>query len=160
MPLTYKCCKSTDASTNAKCPTLTATLSCPPTLSPLAPKHLAQDLQESQQHRQHPRAVSDCLVCTECSSERVTGNLALLRSKGALAYTSLVAAPSDATLGMRYAALCAACSQGEKVRDAGGHALVVLDDISCMVSQLPSTSLEGDRFQNLGLLIGPASFYQ
>ena len=36
-------------------------------------------------------------------------------------------------LGQRYAALCTACSIAERVRDAGGHALVVLDDISCMV---------------------------
>lgn len=68
------------------------------------------------------------------SSEEVEERLAFLRGKGAMSYTSVVSAPSTASLGMRYAALCAACTQGEEVRDGGGHALVVLDDISCMVS--------------------------
>ena len=57
-----------------------------------------------------------------------------LRAKGALKYTSVVAAPADAPISKRYAALCSACSQGEHIRDGGGHALVVLDDISCMAS--------------------------
>jgi F0F1-type ATP synthase alpha subunit len=44
-----------------------------------------------------------------------------------------VAASAGTPLGHRYAALCTACSIAERVRDDGGHALVVLDDISCMV---------------------------
>ena len=39
-------------------------------------------------------------------------------------------ATDDAPLGEQYAALAAACSLGEQVRDAGGHSLVVLDDVS------------------------------
>ena len=68
-----------------------------------------------------------------CSSEEVSQTFTLLESKGATAYTSIVAASPQQSLGERYAALCSACSRGEAVRDAGGHALVVLDDIRCLV---------------------------
>lgn len=42
----------------------------------------------------------------------------------------VVVASEEAPLGEQYAALAAACSLGEQVRDSGGHALVVLDDVS------------------------------
>ena len=57
----------------------------------------------------------------------------LLESQQAMAYTSIVTASSDQNLGARFATLCAACSRGERIRDAGGHALVVLDDVRCLV---------------------------
>ena len=53
-----------------------------------------------------------------------------------MAHTTVVAATAVAPLGERVAALSAAVTLGERVRDAGGHALVVLDDISCMVLSL------------------------
>ena len=58
-----------------------------------------------------------------------------------MAHTTVVAATAGAPLGERFAALSAAVTLGERVRNAGGHALVVLDDISCMVLSLsvPST---------------------
>ena len=40
---------------------------------------------------------------------------------------------SGATLGQQYGTLCSALSVAERRRDAGGHTLVVLDDVSCMV---------------------------
>ncbi|KAG2429129.1 hypothetical protein HYH02_014166 [Chlamydomonas schloesseri] len=52
-----------------------------------------------------------------------------LRSRGALANTAVVTAGEGAPLAHQYAAMCAACSIGERVRDEGGHALVVVDDI-------------------------------
>ncbi|PNW77022.1 hypothetical protein CHLRE_10g419050v5 [Chlamydomonas reinhardtii] len=52
-----------------------------------------------------------------------------LRSSGALANTAVVTAGESAPLAHQYAAMCAACSIGERVRDEGGHALVVVDDI-------------------------------
>jgi len=48
-------------------------------------------------------------------------------------YKAFPAPRAGTPLGQRYAALCTACSIAERVRDSGGHALVVLDDISCMV---------------------------
>ena len=60
-----------------------------------------------------------------------------LRQGGAMGHTTVVAAPAGATLGERFAALSTAAALGERIRDAGGHALVVLDDISCMVAPTP-----------------------
>ncbi|KAK9829697.1 hypothetical protein WJX72_007407 [[Myrmecia] bisecta] len=59
--------------------------------------------------------------------------LGRLQRGGATQYTTLVTAPAGASLGERYAAICSACSMGERLRDAGQHVLVVLDDISCIV---------------------------
>ncbi len=50
-----------------------------------------------------------------------------------MSHTAVVAASAGAPLGERFSALSAALALGERTRDAGGHALVVLDDISCMV---------------------------
>ena len=60
--------------------------------------------------------------------------MALLKRKDALAYTTVVAAPEGASLGERYAAISTAVAVGERVRDRGGHALVIIDDLACMVS--------------------------
>jgi F0F1-type ATP synthase alpha subunit len=68
-----------------------------------------------------------------CSEEDIEAATALLRRKDAMTYTTVVAAPGAASLGERYAAVSAACSLGERVRDRGGHALVVIDDLACMV---------------------------
>ena len=59
--------------------------------------------------------------------------MALLRRKEALSYTTVVAAAEGATLGERYATIAAAAALGERTRDQGGHALVVIDDLACMV---------------------------
>ncbi|GIL83718.1 hypothetical protein Vretifemale_12457 [Volvox reticuliferus] len=52
-----------------------------------------------------------------------------LRSSGSLFNTAVVAVDEGAPLGHQYAAMCCACSIGERVRDEGGHSLVVVDDI-------------------------------
>jgi F0F1-type ATP synthase alpha subunit len=57
-----------------------------------------------------------------------------LRQHGCLEYTSVVAASGDKPLGEQYAAMLTACSIGERIRDEGGHSLVVLNDASVMVS--------------------------
>ena len=59
--------------------------------------------------------------------------MALLRRKDAMAFTTVVAAPEGASLGERYATIATAAALGERVRDQGGHALVVIDDLACMV---------------------------
>jgi F-type H+-transporting ATPase subunit alpha len=56
-----------------------------------------------------------------------------LRAHGCMEYTTVVAATADRPLGEQYAAMLAACSMAEATRDAGGHALVVLNDVSVMV---------------------------
>ena len=58
---------------------------------------------------------------------------ALLRRKEAMSYTTVVAAAEGASLGERYATIAAAAALGERTRDQGGHALVVIDDLACMV---------------------------
>jgi F0F1-type ATP synthase alpha subunit len=45
---------------------------------------------------------------------------------------TVFASPPTAPLGERLATLCAACAAAERVRDKGGHALVVLDDVSAL----------------------------
>ena len=59
--------------------------------------------------------------------------VAMLGRKDALGYTTVVAAPAGASLGERYAAVALAAALGERARDAGGHALIVIDDLACMV---------------------------
>lgn len=66
--------------------------------------------------------------------EDVSATMALLKRKDALAYTTVVAAPEGSSLGERYAAISSAVAVGERVRDRGGHALVIIDDLACMVS--------------------------
>lgn len=51
-------------------------------------------------------------------------------------HTCIVSALEGSPLGEQYAALATACSIGERVRDTGGAALVILDDVSCMVRTL------------------------
>ncbi len=59
--------------------------------------------------------------------------IAGMRCAGTCMPGSYISIRAGTPLGQRYAALCTACSIAERVRDNGGHALVVLDDISCMV---------------------------
>lgn len=91
-----------------------------------------------------------------CSAEEVEATVAMLRRKDAMAYTTVVAATKDASLGERYAAVSSACSLGERVRDQGGHALVIIDDLACMVGYplwplMQEVLLPGH--QDLGLLV-------
>ncbi len=81
------------------------------------------------------------------SQEEVDQLVQQLQQSGALAHTTVVAAGPDATLGERYAALCTACSLGERVRDDGGHALVVLDDLRPLLQVGPGA------FNHLGLAL-------
>ena len=68
-----------------------------------------------------------------CSSEQLRGTVEQLKAHGCMEYTTVVAATADRPLGEQYAAMLAACSIAEATRDAGGHALVVLNDGSVMV---------------------------
>lgn len=55
---------------------------------------------------------------------------------------TIVSAGEGAPLGQRYAAICSAAALGEKVRDAGGHALLVIDDAGCVPATWDSVAEE------------------
>ncbi|PRW45016.1 ATP synthase subunit alpha [Chlorella sorokiniana] len=67
------------------------------------------------------------------SQDQLERTVEQLRQHGCMDYTTVVAATGDRPLGEQYAAMLTACSIAERVRDEGGHALVVLNDASVMV---------------------------
>ena len=69
-----------------------------------------------------------------CSAEDVDQIATTLQRKGAMAHTTVVAAPPGSSPAQRFVALCTALSFAERVRSVGDHALVVLDDVDCMVN--------------------------
>ncbi len=54
----------------------------------------------------------------------------LLRSRGAMAYTTLVVASASTSAPLQYIAPYAGCAMAEHWRDNGGHALVIYDDLT------------------------------
>lgn len=58
-----------------------------------------------------------------------------LEAADALSSTAVFYASPDAPLGTKLATMMAAAAAGERVRDEGGHALVILDDISPLSSE-------------------------
>lgn len=68
----------------------------------------------------------------------------VLRSHGALAYTSLVVADADSPPGHQYLAPYTACTVGEYFMRQGKHVLVVYDDLSN----------HADAYRRLSLLLG------
>ena len=74
------------------------------------------------------------------SQEEQERTMRLLRMKGALGNTTMVAALPSASLGHKVATLASALALGERTRDAGGHAIVVLDDITAMVRGKPCST--------------------
>lgn len=50
-----------------------------------------------------------------------------------MAHTTVIAALPGSSAAQRFVAICTAISFGERVRSLGDHALVVLDDLTCMV---------------------------
>jgi len=73
------------------------------------------------------------VLCVYCSVGRrgaeVARTVATLRSGGALAYTAIVVAPSEAEPGLRQIAPFAAMSVAEAWMEAGRHVLLILDDL-------------------------------
>eukprot|EP00803_Ostreobium_quekettii_P001873 evm.model.scf_188.3 EVM.evm.TU.scf_188.3 scf_188:26736-34330(+) len=67
------------------------------------------------------------------SEEELQWAVGELKDHGAMEYTTVVAATDGACLAEQYATACAACSIAEQVRDAGGHALVILDTLEPMI---------------------------
>lgn len=67
------------------------------------------------------------------TGDQLARTVAQLQAHGCMEYTTVVAATQDRSLGEQYAAMLTACSIAEATRDAGGHSLVVLNDVSVMV---------------------------
>ncbi len=84
-------------------------------------------------HHHHPTPWHSAALPCWCSEEELRRLTQEMGACGAMAYTTVVGAHGGRPLGERYAAVCAAMAMGERIRDGGAHALVVLDDISCMV---------------------------
>jgi F-type H+/Na+-transporting ATPase subunit alpha len=53
-----------------------------------------------------------------------------LRETGAMDYTIVVAATASESAPLQYIALYSGCTMGEHIRDNGGHALLIYDDLS------------------------------
>lgn len=99
--------------------------------------------------------VEDCLLgqrgtgvrCVYASTQRPLPELSALRGRlasgGALEHCCIMAAAPQAPLGEKYAALCAALAVGERVRDRGGHCLVVLDDLQPLALLWSQLAIEG-----------------
>lgn len=68
-----------------------------------------------------------------CRAEQVAELSDTLRRKGAMAHTTVVYAPQSSPPAQRFVALCTAVALAERARSKGDHALVVLDDLTCMV---------------------------
>eukprot|EP00878_Enallax_costatus_P010679 GHUV01011155.1.p1 GENE.GHUV01011155.1~~GHUV01011155.1.p1 ORF type:complete len:682 (+),score=208.59 GHUV01011155.1:600-2645(+) len=70
------------------------------------------------------------LSSTTQTAEQLDRRLKVLEAAGCLDNTAVFFAPPDATLGTRLATVMAAAAAGERIRDEGGHSLVVLDDLA------------------------------
>ncbi len=53
-----------------------------------------------------------------------------LRESGAMDYTTVVAATASESAPLQYIAPYSGCTMGERIRDNGGHALLIYDDLS------------------------------
>lgn len=60
----------------------------------------------------------------------VVGAVEILRKHGAMDYTVVVVANADEPASLQYIAPYAGCAIGEYIRDNGGHALCIYDDLS------------------------------
>ncbi|KAG1671376.1 hypothetical protein FOA52_011873 [Chlamydomonas sp. UWO 241] len=65
--------------------------------------------------------------------EQLAAAVGALRAGKAMANTAVVASPHGAAVGEQLATIHAACSIGERIRDEGGHALVVLDTVKPLI---------------------------
>ncbi|KAF5837172.1 P-loop containing nucleoside triphosphate hydrolase protein [Dunaliella salina] len=91
------------------------------------------------------RGTGVCVVLASVnrSHEELLALAARLEAAGALGHTAIVSSEPDAPLGKKFATLCSAYSIGERVRDNGGHSLVILDDFSPLANAWGTLALQG-----------------
>jgi F0F1-type ATP synthase alpha subunit len=82
---------------------------------------------------------------TGASEGSLAARVERLQARGVMPDATVVAAPPGAPLGEQFAALCAALSIGEAVRDQGAHALVALDSLECAVQLWECVTEEVER---------------
>lgn len=73
-----------------------------------------------------------------------------LENVGCLKNTAVFFADPGAPLGTKLATIMAAAAAGERVRDEGGHALVVLDDLSPLSSESAALLLDSSLYSCAG----------
>eukprot|EP00775_Hariotina_reticulata_P002752 gene2752-3047_t len=74
--------------------------------------------------------VKSVLASTTLPAQQLAARLKELEAADCLENTAVFFAAPDAPLGTKLATIMAAAAAGERVRDEGGHTLVVLDDLS------------------------------
>lgn len=79
---------------------------------------------------QRGREIACVYVSIGAKGSSVAEVVAELRDQDAMAYTAVVVASADAPAALRYLAPFAGCSIAEWIAYAGGHALVVYDDLT------------------------------
>jgi flagellar biosynthesis/type III secretory pathway ATPase len=84
-------------------------------------------------------------AATEVTQETIAARVGQLRGSGVMTQATVVVAGEGAPLGEQYATLCTAISLGEHVRNHGGHALVALDSMECVVKLWDSVTREVER---------------
>lgn len=77
--------------------------------------------------------VKCALALISASGSQATEISQLLQKGKVLETTAIVSADEGATIGERLACIFTACSIGERVRDEGGHCLVILDTVMPLV---------------------------
>ena len=71
----------------------------------------------------------------------VVGVVQRLEEAGAMDYTIVISAPADCAAPLQYIAPYAGCAIGEEIRDNGGHALCIYDDLSKQAAAYRQLSL-------------------
>jgi F-type H+-transporting ATPase subunit alpha len=79
---------------------------------------------------QHDQNVKCIYVAIGQKASTVAQVVERLREAGAMEYTTVVTAGASESAPLQYAAPFTGCAIGEDVRDRGGHALVIYDDLS------------------------------
>ena len=65
----------------------------------------------------------------------------VLRAKGAMEYTTVIAAPASTPAALQYLAPYSGCAMAEYFRDSGRHALIIYDDLSKQAAAYRQVSL-------------------
>eukprot|EP00882_Tetradesmus_deserticola_P018440 GHRQ01019807.1.p1 GENE.GHRQ01019807.1~~GHRQ01019807.1.p1 ORF type:complete len:361 (+),score=156.87 GHRQ01019807.1:398-1480(+) len=98
---------------------------------------------------QRDSSIRCVLASTTLSAKDLERRLKDLDAAGCLSSTAVFFADPNAPLPAKLATLMAAAAAGERVRDEGGHSLVVLDDLSPLSSECTADAARGAAFGQL-----------